>query len=233
MNHENTPHQIVDSLELAEAMKESYQEHLNNGLPGMGGIVRAINPETGKPILKKNIFVQRGRTFTLEKLFGEAVPTEHYPLQNLNRTINLFRAGSGGAPANDPFSPVAPSPLDTDLSVPEPFRIVDPDDPNTALTPEEVGKYHQPQTVDGKTHYFAKTFDATPTWVVNKADNKIYRSIQLSIEMKDLRDRKINEIGLCISTDDHNDIELFSRWTTETIAFRDSMAMVFEYLVYA
>lgn len=225
---------VVDDLNLAEDMKKSYQANLENGIPGMGGIVRGVNPVTGKMILKSNIIVQRGRTFSLEKLFGDVVPAQYNYTQNIDRTINLFRVGSGGAPAADPFNPTPPAATDEDLSIKAPFRIVDPNDPSTFLTASEEGIYFQPEVQpDGRTFYFSKAFDAVPTWIVNKAENRIYRSIQLTIDPKDVRGFGINELGLCISDSNHENIELFSRFTTETIPFFGNTGMVFEYLVYA
>jgi hypothetical protein len=225
--------QMIDSQSLATQMKDSYMANAENGMHGFGGIIRTTNPVTGRPLIKPNIFVQRGRTFALEKLFGDHAPDESGYIKNNNRTINLFRIGSGGAPANDLFSPLVPSPLDTNLSVIEPFRVVDVLRPDTFLLPGEENVYFQPVVEGNLTKYMAKAFDDTPRWVLNKADNKIYRSIEISINETDARNKKINELGLCISTADHTDIELFSRWTSDTVSFSGNTSMVYEYLVYA
>lgn len=223
----------IDNAQLADAMKKN----LDKGLESAGGILEIVNPANGKSILRKNIFLQRGRTFTIEKLFGITAPADTMYIQNLSRTINLFRIGSGGAPINDPFNPSPVAPTQMDLNSPEPFRVVDQNDSKTWIDESDKDKYPVfEEDGDGKKLYKYKRFDpAESNFVVNKVDNKIYNHLQLYISPDDARDLKINELALCISTSTFTDIEQFSAVTfdTESMSSETNKGLLIHYYVYA
>lgn len=226
--------QFIDSADLADEMQLARKD----STAGLGGVVEIRDAETGALLVRrKNIFVLRGRTFLLEKLFNDQVAADSGYIQNLARKINLFRIGSGGTPEGSPFAPIPPSPLDMNLATPIAFRSVHQDDVDTHLTEEEQSIYHEPM-VDGVdstiTHYYAKTFEQlTPPLVLNKATNETYRLITLMLSEKDCREQFINELGLCISTDEFGDIELFSRLTFSTEHMTGNKSLLISYYTYA
>lgn len=204
-------------------------------LPGIGGIMQGVDPVSGRVLFRrKNIVTLRGRTFALENLYKDLAPAESGYVRDLLRQINLFKVGSGGAPINDPFSPIAPSALDLDLVNPVAFRTVNRLVAETALLDEEVPIYQLP-VVDGDyTYYYGKRFENTdPEWVLDKDKNTVYKVLNLMISPKDVRNAKINELGLVFSTSEFGSPELYSRVTFDTESFTEIKGLLFQYFTYA
>lgn len=217
-----------DALELKDAF---------NKLSGkMGGVVEIRDGDTDEVLLKKkpNLFVQRGRAFGLELLFNETVPADTGYIRNLNRTINHYRVGNAGTPDDQLFTPIPPNPQDMDLANKVPFRVVDLNDPDTFLSTDEEEMYHEMVVKNGVKYYFGKSFESGEVpFVVDKANNEIYRILTLKIDVNDCRGEHINELGLCISADDHTSSELFSRITFDSESFKNVKTLKILYYIYA
>ena len=224
--------EMIDSHELADKMNEA--DPMGAGL---AGVVEFVNPETGKTLLvRHNLVVQRGRTFALEKMYGVDAPTGANYTADLSRTIMLFSVGTGGCPANDPFSPIPVQPTDVELSSKVPLRIVDPANSLTNIKPEDVPFYPIYETIGGKKHYKYKKFNESDAqFVVNKSENKIYRRLPIYISELDCRDQKINELALYFCNSDHKNVEMYSRLTfdTESMSSVVNKGLLIYYYTYA
>ena len=235
-------------------------DDLRSGRFGDTLINMFVEDEDGIVLKKyKNLIVLRGRTFALEKLYNSEIDDSLYGgtyKKNLNRKICLFKVGQGGADiAATPFNPVLPVFSDEDLTTPVPFVIVDPDkmavqekadNPSifaSALTGELATKYFNPvQTdVNGTTvsSYYLKTFEAEPEWFIDKVNNEVYKKIILKLDVFDVRERYINELGLYIAEYDsvnkvYKDVEMISRLTFDTESMSSlTKTIKFEYYTYA
>jgi hypothetical protein len=204
-----------------------------------GGVlefVDMVNPVTGNNLLRKNAIVQRGRTFALEKIHNILAPVETGYIRDLNRSILLFGVGTGGTPVDQPFAPIPVANDSTSLTTPVPFRVVDPNNATTAIAESEISSYPIFTGLNGKRNYYYKTFDQAQTqFVVNKADNKIYRKIPLYISPNDCRGLKINEIALFFCTAIYGNIEMYSKATfdTESMSTNTGKGLLINYYTYA
>jgi hypothetical protein len=211
-----------------------------------------MRDENGKVLLEKdNEIVLRGRTFALEKLFGAVITGSTY-IQNLERSIALFKIGAAGAPNGDPFNPFVPEFSDMDVAEQVPFITVDPNkfsDPEKASNKSIVTELSDVQelkyyiaTVDpldpAVTHYYGKTFENSQ-WHINQAGNEVYRELTLLISDTDCRGAKINELCLMLAYYDtpgntFSQIEAFSRICFDTESFSNlSKTCTISYLIYA
>ena len=224
--------EMIDSHELADKMNEA-----DPMCTGLAGIVEFVNPETGKTLLRRhNLVVQRGRTFALEKMYGVNAPDSAGYVADLNRKILMFSVGTGGCPANDPFSPTPVQPTDVELRSKVPLRIVDPANSTTSISPEDAPFYPIYETIGGKKHYNYKKFNENDAqFVVNKSENKIYRRLPIYISELDCRDQKINELGLYFCNPDHGHVEMYSRLTfdTESMSSVVNKGLLIYYYTYA
>ena len=226
----------IDSVDLAEALSVG-SNPLDYIEAHQGGVLEFCNPETGTSFLiRKNLVVQRGRSFALERVHGIAPPVNAGYINDLQRTILLFGVGTGGTPTDNPFAPIPPTPSDVALTNPVPFRVVDPTDLSTAIATVDVPSYPVYTTVNSKKNYNYKVFDQTQTqYVVNKVDNKIYRKIPLYISPSDCRGYKLNEIALFFCTGSYTNIEMYSRATfdSESMSQSTGKGLLVNYYTYA
>lgn len=233
---------LQDSMAFGDVHKKAPSSNIEKDaieymrdLPGIAGIVQGVDPATGRVLFRrKNVVTLRGRTFALENLYKDLAPAESGYVRDLLRQINLFKVGSGGAPVNDPFSPIAPSALDLDLVNPVAFRVVNRLVAETALLGEEVPIYKLPVVKGDNTYYYGKRFENTdPEWILDKAKNTVYKVLNLMISPKDVRNAKINELGLVFSTSTFGSPELYSRVTFDTESFTEIKGLLFQYFTYA
>ena len=224
--------EMIDSHELADKMSDA--DPMGTGL---GGVVEFVNPETGNVLLRRrNLVVQRGRTFALEKMYGINAPVNTGYTADLTRTITLFSVGTGGCPANDPFSPIPVQPTDIELRSKVALRTVDPSNSLTDIKPEDIPFYPVFETVGGKKLYKYKKFnEADAQFVVNKSENKIYRRLPIYISELDCRDQKINELALYFCNPKHGNVEMYSRLTfdTESMSSVVNKGLLIYYYTYA
>ena len=235
--------EVIDDLNLAEAMEKSLSAEDNSVMAmlgaGLGGVLEfpeVITTSTGRPLLRKNLVVQRGRTFALEKIHGMLVPVDAGYVRNLDRTISFFGIGTGGTPADKPFNPNPVAHTDMGLTTQVPFRIVDPADPATNIPTEDQASFPFFTTNATKKEYRYKKIDkSASTFVVNKADNKIYCKLPLMISPLDARNQKINELALFIASATNTDIEMYSRSTfdTESMSQATGKGLLVNYYTYA
>ena len=217
---------------------------------------------------KKNLVVLRGRVFALEKIFGITAGTitdsggpEGDYIANLNRQVCLFSLGSGGAPAETPFVPSAPSALDSGCTTPIALRTWKPAvDGGTKLDWDPNDVYHQSDhgisevdPSDGNVYNFdlkrINTADDTyvPIWVYDNeiigAANTAAVKMSLEVEPDDADNQQFNEIAVHFAA--NTDVE----WSTTTARFTDieplthltfatepnqlKMDLTFEYYVFA
>jgi hypothetical protein len=225
---------------------------------GLKGRVRIheIMDDFGNTVLKQekdNLIVMRGRTYALEQLFNDPIdPTTSGYKVNMNRTICLFKVGSGGADVNSaPFQPFTPLYSDEDLAIPVPFvtedanKYADQDKTNNpsiieVMNAEQEKKYYNPIIrANGTTEYYSKVFEVKPQWVFNKATNEVYKKIMLKVNANEARGYMVNELGLLIGEYDttnnvYNDTELFSRVTFDTESLTSlTKSLLIEYLIFA
>jgi hypothetical protein len=206
-----------DVLDVVRDETVNREFHTHQDGPGLTGIV-TMRDDSGRVVFEKrhNLIVLRGRTFALERLFGDSIGTNGVTggvapyLSDINRTIVAFGVGRGGAPVSDPFSPYAPPPTGSSgvaLASPVPFRLHDTaaqgdGDPATFIPASEIGNYGGGQAVSGhatQTQYFMKEFDTTPAWFFDEATNTVYKQIELSISATDCRTASSNWINeLCL-----------------------------------
>jgi len=241
------PNEITLNFQDALKLKDKFCH------PTLRGHV-TFRDEFGNIILEKdNLIVLRGRTFTLEKLFNDPISnqTSGY-VSNLNRTISLFKIGSGGADIQSaPFQPYNPEYSDIDLAHPVPFVTLDPNkqaDPDKAENPSII----ESMTDSDKSHYFlpisksnniveyyGKVFESNPQWVFNKETNEVYKKINLKIASNEARGYIINELGLVLAEYDgtnglYKDAELFSRVTFDSQSMTSlTKYILVEYLIFA
>ncbi|WCS68388.1 hypothetical protein Goe21_02790 [Bacillus phage vB_BsuM-Goe21] len=220
---------------------------------GLKGKVKVMD-EFGNTILEKdNLIVLRGRTYALERLFGKPIDAEASGYRvNLNRSICLFKVGSGGADIESaPFQPFAPLYSDEDLAKPVPFVVQDPAKHETPekennpsiieeLSEEQRKRYYLPEVrSDGTTEYYGKVFEVEPQWVFSKENNEVYQKIMLKINADETRGYLINELGLVFAEYDeanntYKDTELFSRVTFDSESLTSlTKTVLIEYLIYA
>jgi hypothetical protein len=225
---------------------------------GLKGRVRVheILDEFGNTVLKQekdNLIVMRGRTYALEQLFNDPIdPTTSGYKVNMNRTICLFKVGSGGADVNSaPFQPFTPLYSDEDLAIPVPFVTQDSDkydsqektnNPSIIETMSSAQKkiYYNPTIREnGTTEYYSKVFEVKPQWVFNKSTNEVYKKIMLKVNANEARGYMVNELGLLIGEYDqannqYLDTELFSRVTFDTESLTSlTKGLLIEYLIFA
>jgi hypothetical protein len=239
---------FTDAINMAETTERS------TSYVGLKGRVRLRDGVTGELILEKdNLIVLRGRTYALEQLFNDPIdPTASGYKVNMNRTIGLFKIGSGGADVqSSPFQPFTPLYKDEDMAIPVPFVIQDPDKYATAekennpsiienLSTAQKKKYYLPTVKsNGTTEYFGKVFEVAPQWVFNKTTNEVYKKIMLKIDANEARGYMVNELGLVIAQYDATnnvwkDAELFSRVTFDTESLTSlTKSLLVEYLIFA
>jgi hypothetical protein len=241
-------------LKFEEALKIADDIRQPASRLGMRGRIRLIDPVTGKVILEKdNLIVMRGRTYALESLFKDPIdPAASGYKVNLNRTVGLFKIGSGGADIQSaPFQPFTPLYSDEDMAVPVPFVTLDSgkydsqekeNNPSIVeqMSENQKRKYYLPtQRQDGTSEYFGKVFEVEPQWVFNKSTNEVYKKIMLKIDANEARGYMINELGLVIAEYDATnnvwkDAELFSRVTFDTQSLTSlTRSLLVEYLIFA
>lgn len=191
------------------------------------GHVTWIDDESGEVILDKdNLIVMRGRTFALEKMFGEANTLDaNYNTTNLDsKKICLFKVGCGGCIEGQPFNVLPSIPSDCmSLGEEVPFRLVfDGQD-----KPEGYYDVKYLDEEEGIQAYYAKTFEniewsrEVPDGTNSEDNDEVCIKITLKITEDDFKTFKsvdenglteynrhtfINEIGLCIANPVKNDI---------------------------
>lgn len=228
---------LEENLSIAEAMKKSVLD----GSMGLGGAIAIEDPATSRILqVRENKLTLRGRSFALENIFKSDAPVDSDYISNLAREVVMFRIGTGGAPASQPFVPTPPSAGDSEMALPAPFRVVDPNVECDDMCQVDVTQYSDARPLSGedagKTGYFAKAFDGDSEFVWNPADNKVYRHLRLLISAEDARDLAINEAGLVIADpNDFSGMELFSRVTfaSEFMGSDTQKALLIHYYVYA
>lgn len=220
---------------------------------GIRGKIR-IKDEFGNIVLEKdNLVVLRGRTYALETLFKDPIdPTVSGYKVNMNRSIVLFKIGSGGADIKStPFQPFTPLYSDEDLAIPVPFVVEDPKKYETpekennpsiieSMNDKQKHKYYLPSIRNnGTTEYYGKVFEVKPQWVFNKETNEVYKKIMLKVDSNEARGYLVNELGLVFAEYDaknnlYKDAELFSRVTFDSESLTSlTKGMIVEYLVFA
>lgn len=207
---------------------ESYVQNTHKPVSFLRGHVTMVDDETGEVVLDKdNLIVLRGRTFALEKMFGQPNTLEgvDYNSNNLaKKTICLFRAGRGGCVEGQPFN-VLPS-IDPDcreLGEMIPFRIKlyeNEERPEGYYDLRDINFSNiEGNAVAGNYQgYYAKTFESI-TWgrnekVYSDDEDEVYVKLTLKINSEDFktipvrdennnitltRNTFLNEIGLCIA----------------------------------
>jgi hypothetical protein len=215
---------VVDSLKTDDVYDI---KNMKKPVTLLRGHVTWIDNETGNIIVDKdNLIVMRGRTFALEKMFGQANTLEaDYNTQNLDgKKICLFKVGNGGCVDGQPFNvlPVIPSDC-RELGNEIPFRLVfDGED--------KPDGYYDVKTVDeaaGTRGYYAKTFDnlewtrELPDGTNPEDTDEICVKLTLQLTEDDFktvpeidenglteynRHTFVNELGLCIANQVKNDV---------------------------
>jgi hypothetical protein len=252
LNKNEVPLNFEDALQMADKIN---QPASRTGLRGKIKIHEVID-DFGNTVLRRekdNLIVMRGRTYALEQLFNDPIDASISGYKvNMNRTICLFKVGSGGADVeSSPFQPFTPLYSDEDLALSVPFVI---EDPNKYDTPEkqnnpsiielmssaQKAKYALPVSrSNGSTEYYGKVFEVKPQWVFNKETNEVYKKIMLKIDANEVRGYLLNELGLVMAEYDevnkvYRDSELFSRVTFDSESLTSlTKTLLIEYLVFA
>lgn len=231
-------------------MKDKYNVSQNSGSFMKGKVI--FRDEEGNILLEKdNLIVLRGRTFALEKLFNKTIDVNLAPnyTRNLNRSICLFKIGTGGTPIDQPFNPFVPAPTDMNLAAEVPFITIDNDgvdDIDTSVY-RTLGEGDDMRYYDGRVdsgdssikRYYAKAFDIVPEWNYNTSPDEVFMKVTLRIAAKDARGKYINELSLLLAsynagTNTYTDIEPFSRicFDTESLKNRTKTILI-DYMIYA
>jgi len=205
----------------------------------------------GKVLLvKKNLVVLRGRTFSLEKIFdldldgSFAAITPEY-VGNRSRHICLFKIGSGGTLPSDPFNPIVVQPGERDLAEAKSFRTLVPD-LGDVFTAEEAERYYGEIITsggpDGDVYdYYLKRINLsnnfTPEWNFDIATNTTAVKVTLKIDNGDASGQLINELGLYIAQvgagPTFTDVEMISRLTFDTEPMSTNKEVTIEYYIFA
>ena len=225
-----------ESLEnVKDVLELSNKENISNK-----NYIRMVDKNSGKILInrRENIVTHRGRTFALEKLYEDVNDSSDYPIKNHQRIINLFSVGSGGCQVGSPFDPILPTPLDTNLTTPIPFKETSAGN----AVDIDLAKYPVAPTVSvlsGKDLYYHKRFKILdPEWLISRNTNTVYKKLELLIDMDDCRtsinnDDTINELGLYFSTDTFTQPELYSRVTFPTEPLTGNKKILVEYYTFA
>lgn len=222
---------IEENLDnVKDILEISREENLENK-----NYIRLIDANTGRVLInrKHNIITHRGRTFALEKLYGDTNNLNSYSIKNLNRSINLFSVGDGGCPQGDPFSPILPSPLDLQLANKVPFQNkVAGDNGDNGV---DTDKYPvTPSTESGRDLYYYKRFNILdPEWFIDRPTNTVYKKLDLIVDITDCRNEYVNELGLFFSTSTFTQIEMYSRVTFPTESITGNKRILVEYYTFA
>jgi hypothetical protein len=240
---------VEDAMVLADKYKKNPYSR-----QGLSGRIKLHVDDFGNKVLEKdNLIVLRGRTFALEKLFDSPIdPTTSGYKVNMNRTICIFKIGSGGCDVNSaPFQPFTPLYSDENLATPVPFVIEDSqkyadqlktDNPSIieAMTDADKHRYYLPSLKsNGSAEYYGKVFEVAPQWVFNKDTNEVYKKIMIKVDANEARGFLVNELGLVIAeydsaTNTYVDDELFSRVTFDTESLTSlTKTLLIEYLIFA
>jgi hypothetical protein len=228
---------LNDSL---DSITEEIMRDQQNDTAALRGIVVVSDGETGEVLFtKKNTIVIRGRTFALEKMFNASSADVTGFNNNLNRSICLFKVGSGGTPASSPFTPLQVSALDTDLANAVPFRTMATADVAAWLQTPEGQAYTNVVAAGSNSNIMMKTFDSS-SWVydtTNASKTIIARKLTITISEKDCRGALINELGLFIASytnSSYSNFEMVSRLTMDTEAMGlNNKSLSIQYYIYA
>lgn len=241
----NEHFRLEDGIDLANKMNK----------PWLRGHVVFRDPVTGKVLLEKdNLILLRSRAYVLELISGLRVSANtDYNVNNYNRTIQLFKIGSGGADVtSSPMEVVAPKFNNTELYQSIPFKIEDPNtnvdvqkkaNPSYVLsfTDEQKKTYYlDEESPDGSVSYYGKVFEKnSPRLVVNTTTNVCYFTCNLNITKEEARGQYLNELGLVLAnynskTNKYENAELFSHITFETISLKSlKRGVIISYNIYA
>lgn len=193
------------------------------------------DPATGEVLqVRKNLVLRSGREFDLRKIFGIPYAGESVAALN-SRTLCVFGIGTGGSPVANPFTPIAPTPADTELNTRVAFRTANAARP---LSSTDALKYTDSVTTGAETAYFKKTFTSTPSVTIDTARDQVYVKVPLSISAQDARDQLISELALYTAVQNSNvysGFKIFSRVTfqTEPLQSATGKALDIDYYVYA
>lgn len=202
-----------------------------------------VKDENGEILIaKKNLVVRAGRNLSLRKIFGQPgfIANEDEAALNQKKVL-LFGIGKGGAPMSDPFNPLPPTPSDTDLSSPIPFRSSSSALP---LLPSEEALYTDGRDVNGTMQWYKKRFsNGNGEFVVDSANDFVYNKLQLQVTDKEARDLFVNEISLFYAQYSpsgltqnlkYTNYSIFSRFTlqTEPLPSNTNKALNIDYYVY-
>jgi len=215
---------------------QSDLETIRQGSPEeLGGLINVFDATTGRQLLanRRNKVLLRGRTFALENLFKDTVPTSTsgYPYTSLDRKINSFRVGVGGTPTNDIMSPTNVVPTDEGLTAQVPFQegVASP-------TPELLALYcdvYQDPNTELYTFNGKKFDEVDPPFIFDKSSNKVCKKLSLRINAQDVRDQPISELALYFSADDYSQAEIYSKVHFPTEPFSGVKELLFEYWTFA
>jgi len=136
-----------------------------------------------------NIVVDKGRLFTLQNTFNFMTDSNLNKRTKPNLWASAFSVGDGAAPANNPFSPIAPNLVDTQLFNRVPFFA---ENTNRTNTDGDVSK----------PKYWSNTNikDFTSVAYVNNASTgEMYYEITLVIDYSECKGKNINELGLYLA----------------------------------
>jgi hypothetical protein len=194
----------------------------------------------------ENLVVQRGRLFTLEKIFddplteGEIINLKQLTYKsNINREIVFFKVGKGGT-VNGPFIPIEPTASDTNLTDSIPFRTLEDDDLDELERPNYCLKETTEENEVTINKYYGKRFEITDSvWDVDLVNNLISKKITMLVDQVDCRDAEINELGLFFAEIGEggliidNTAEMFSKITFASEIMDGLKTLEFIYTIYA
>ena len=192
------------------------------------------DPNTGAILqTRKNLVIRRGREFSLRKMFNIPYSSET-TVQLGNRFINLFGIGTGGTPSSEPFTPLVPTPGDSELNNPVPFRIAPS---STPLSGSDALKYFDGRTMSSNISYYKKTF-TNATLILDDANDDYYCKLTLNIDSTDARGSIISELGLytsMLSNGIYSNPLMATRVTfqSEPLTIGTNKGLEIEYYVYA
>ena len=229
------------SFEEKKLLSDSHTYSSNSRIEGHVVIKDA---STGKVLLsKKNLVLRTGRSTTLRKIFNlPDIATNESESLLKDKSVMLFGLGVGGAPSSDLFTIFSPSPADTELNSPIPFRSSTASNP---LSGSEILLYSDYRSSYGNsTDWYKKTFsNGNGTIVIDAETDECFVKLQLQITAEEVRDQFVNELGLywakynaagADQNSKYSSYKIFSRITflTEPFPANTSKALDIDYYIY-
>lgn len=202
-------------------LSDEYKRNNINKKRGPEGYVHIYKlDENGKKeelISKPNLVVYRGRELVAQKLFNQLNGTG---IHTLNEYIGWLGVGVGGTVESNPFDPISPRNIDTDLTTPVPF------DNGTASygDPRTNGFYKHPLDIIT----FEQDSDNDSSYLICKVDT--------TISTTDANGYNLNEAGLYTASNVSGGYEgpfnLYAKITFPSIPKDDSMSFLIEWYIY-